>query len=348
MLRFGDNTRIDLVGLLDGYSYVELNAPTITLNFDIGIAAPWVQLVYENLPMQYFDSLYKGKEFGLLLPTDDGSSDFYNFKVAQYKFISGNLTVLALVSDGNEYDFERGQGHFEGSSIDSIKDLVKNITVDAPGVVTDDEMIWLRCNQSEKEFVRNTLLHSYIENDDMLIAFLNLDRKLTIKKWSDLKKEPPIVTFDNKQNKVAIDHMTVESSPLTLSNYVYRNFGVDVQSGSEDVYDSTGKDKVVSYHAIDNGNTHPNYYTAISNNLRVLTNISSRVYSLPLATHDILRPMSIVRIKGSIAADDINLRHMDKDFMVIKNVVAIKASGITQQLNLVSTSESVYLPDTAY
>ena len=211
---------------------------------------------------------------------------------------------------------ENSRFNFKISGIFDFKDFINNVEIKSYKNLTSDQVLkqfktvkpiieykgndkqtWIKHNTSEKEFAQKIVQHAFTNNDDLLLASLNIKdtslRVISIKEA--LKKEHKFLFDDNffvpKDKKILFNKMTVNSDngiwqyilnegrSLPVFNNI--TFNLDLyEQNTKSIKNQKNYNKVQKnrnfYTEIDNGNTHKNYFQAFINQFSFKTNLFSK------------------------------------------------------------------------
>ena len=188
----------------------------------------------EELPSIYFKSLKIVSSINLTLPTcileinceverfnrfmEMDTLIEINFKyldsyIFDYNFLVKNFDVKQTDSSAsgvfsgilNIPGYIQGlkQEFFKEKSTKKVFAAFTGVTPDVQYKEEDDIQTWLRYNITEKEFAEYLYKHTYI-NNDMVLGYISLDKKMILRKTSDILKDKIVVSNDDKCD-IAID-----------------------------------------------------------------------------------------------------------------------------------------------
>lgn len=158
--------------------------------------------------------------------------------------------------------------------------------------VGKDSQVWIQHNNSDKNFVERVLDHSYIDNDDVVLGSITIDKDLVISSVKTKFKTTPKIKFkqsplNTEPDTVRFDSMKVESDSALWSSYMSEGralpvFRVEeraidllVANSSNSIINNKPTNLVgknINYPIIiDTGNCHEFYYETMMDNLNTLS-----------------------------------------------------------------------------
>ncbi len=175
-------------------------------------------------------------------------------------------------------------------AIDGTSDEVFNSLTTVKPLVSytgNDKQVWIRHNNSEKNFAERVLFHSYISDDDLVVAAHTVGNELIVKSAKEALKSDPVVTFgeaslNTNPDLIRYDQYIPESDNAIFPQFLSEGRTLTVVSLEDrnpriltpsigSVYDGsvyTESDQNLSFPPVlDSGNTHENYHQAWLNNL---------------------------------------------------------------------------------
>lgn len=216
-------------------------------------------------------------------------------KVKKYKFVLLNymytqkdkgfdlsLTGILDVKDfTNKIDISASEVN-SNEILSSMKTIIP--VIDYKG---DDKQVWIRHNCTEKDFAERIIKHAYIEEKDLVMSALTVNKEMIVKGYKKAIKDKEIIEFkEGKENesadKIRMDGFQLESDSAIWSNFLSEGRKLPVVSAKdrkmEMLSPSQGSlknsklyqeqsDNVHHKAILDNGNCHDNYYKAWLNNL---------------------------------------------------------------------------------
>lgn len=247
------------------------------------------------------------------------------------------------------------------SALDGTSDeLLKALTTVTPIIdyTGDDKQVWIRPNISEKNFAERIISHSYIADDDLVIAGLTVGNQLIAKSAKDALNGDPVLKFteaatDTSPEIVRFDKYTPESDQaifpqflsegrtLTVVNLEDRTPTILVPAVGS-VFDGssyTESDQNLSFPPVlDSGNTHDNYFQGWLNNLShsaqfLLENISleSSYRFIPNSELKILDPVEFIPNNPN---NDEFVSTVSGMYIVSKKLTAITQKGFVNSFLL--------------
>lgn len=122
--------------------------------------------------------------------------------------------VCELFTD-NLFDNSKYDSSSSERSIDVLKNIYANISLNLldHDIKTNDNQLWLNCNNTNKDFILKVLEHSYISTSDSIILAPHFDSTVDVHKLSELGNSDADFTFVNHNymnslmdNKVSFDN----------------------------------------------------------------------------------------------------------------------------------------------
>lgn len=272
----------DISGSKDfSFSFSEeigLSVPSIIINFRVD----FISIVSDNI---YLDKPFEVNFKGVKT----------KWKICHYSMPDENhLTVTGVPDYIDKFIHQNNQSYIDGSSIDAIKSVNSlSVVIDE---ISDDKQIWIQDNISDKDYLKDILLHSNIV-DDHLLYYIDFEGNLKIKSYNKLVLKNTY-TYGEDTSDLGFNQFIIESIPISFRLKVLNNQYINNQNISIDTYngDATGNSSNTGSIGIDCGNVGVNYYKSFnSNNSRYLS-MMSKIYSLQTKNRVLVKPLDTFKV----------------------------------------------------
>ncbi len=121
-----------------------------------------------------------------------------NFSYEKYPYIK---VYMAGIGGSNTYTTKQIIKIIkQKSSIDAIKEVAAldfSLNINSE-IITKDIQNWVQYNVSNREFIQNILMHSYVSDDDFLCSNIGIDGTFTVASFKNILKK---ITPDNKNQQ---------------------------------------------------------------------------------------------------------------------------------------------------
>lgn len=290
--------KVEFDGLVD-FNFKMFNK--LVIHEQAGLILPVFELVLFQTDYSLYKSIIKQN---LIIKISYGSNidnvKTFEFVLMNYAFVQMNkgytlsLTGILNVKDfTNKIDITAEKG--------TSDKILSNMSTVTPLVdyVGNDEQVWIRHNCTEKDFAERIIKHAYIEEKDLVMSALTVNKELVLKGYKKAIKDKEVIEFKEEKentspNKIRIDGFQLESDSAIWSSFLSEGRKLPVISAkdrkiellepiNESLKDSKKyQEQTYNTHykpILDNGNCHDNYYRAWLNNLNYFVQlIRNNVY----------------------------------------------------------------------
>lgn len=314
--------------LLDIFDFdiMKLN-PIIRLEQDIGFSAPLLVINVQIPSSISVKNLKVGKEFNLTI-----DSKVYNFYVVNFTKLGSSYNIISYL---NVMDFMEKNNQF--SNEDTFIETVKKITsikIDTKSS-SSDKQIWIQDNITDKDFIKQSILHS--KTDSLLLTSIQLDKILKLITYNEILQGKEIQLSHQSTSGISFESIDVESTPVSFTRQVNAKLGIITQPAYIDEYKNNTEVSDISKInrvSIDAGNVYLDYYKSFVENQINYAKLLSKLLSTTTNTINSFKPLDLIILKSvaeqSSLKDDFDF--LNKKFVVIRVVTDISANKATQKI----------------
>jgi len=220
-----------------------------------------------------------------------------------------------------------------------------------------DKQVWIRHNIPEKEFVDRVLDYAYISDKDLVLAGLNVDKKLRIYSVKDTFAGKEKFTFMNDVEGGSSTDVRFQSMSFETDDSIFRHLLAEgtkqpvyrLKEGKIDYIDSNGKsmknsesfDEITESRnaplLIDNGNCHSGYYSAyacnLSNKVNLFSNSIILIAGQKFFKEDELTLLDLVKLMPNSSSGEVD-EFLKGKYLITGKDIVVNQKGFQQSFRL--------------
>lgn len=323
-----------------------------------GLGLPMAKIHFytqdENKVKRYNEPGYK-VQLGLGVDTVDSVSPFVVFtrKIAQTAGADNWSVVADLVYDAVPYLTTQRFRHFDThsdkkKSSDVWARVVEEANFRPETQASDDKMLWLQTNSTDRQFLEELTWHAYFGADDPALSALLADGRAIFKPYSALRSSKgcigttPDATFRSNDFSLSQNEgfLTGWSGSKRRVPHHNAESGLDeLDIGDVQAKIATASGSILGVERTQeieflNDNVHPKWWDAYRLNRQFRASMSSTRITLNVDGYGKISPLDTYEVKLERQSDSQLLIQYNGDWLVESVTSSIQKSTVMQHLSL--------------
>lgn len=324
-----NSTNFKVSGIFGSDNSTSLPDFELELVEELGVSLPVLVLTFRMVYIKnILTEVVKGKKISVIQ-----ESSSYDFEIIHYQMLDEQKIQITCILSALDFITKSVQSSYKGTSTDAAS-TIKSIPVviDTPSVVPTDSQVWIQDNVSDRDFLVDTLTHSFIQ-DDVLLFYVSKAKKIHVASYSELIKTSNL-EYGRDKSDVGIHEILIESIPASFRLQCLSSQYSSVQTLSADNYDGveTSSQSNIFRVFFDCGNTHSKYNEAYNNFNQSYSNLFDRVMFLISKNNTLVKPLDVLKITSYPAQfDSSNYPDLLNLNYVVNKVVTKQSEGVISQ-----------------
>lgn len=347
------------------------NFESFTLIEQAGNVLPTFAFIFTAKTDRYLSKLNEGSKLKVQIGKDFDSASDASLAVSKFTSSRKGRTERQYVCKGflDKTKYHTDAGFLITDSVSGIEAVKQVVSKNFQPVFNIDKSLdsqkWIQHGNNDRDFVNKTIMHSYAANNSFYATAITADNKFIVK---DIKKEAKdrannyqyILANISSTDPRVLNYNSdfeIQSSTGFMNNFVgygREQLVYDLEKGTETSVLET-PDPVVALtreiarkadiekkfvgSAMQNRNTHSNYWRAYQNNLNNLAMMSSVKVIVTVPGFTKIRPLDLVMFKDfSVENETESAEFQSGVYIVTKTIKTISGNDFNTTLELVRES----------